>query len=362
MPKPQFSIQNLEFKIRRAFTLTELLIVIAIIGIITGLGLSAFAGAVELAREQRTRSIIAKIDQLIMERYESYRTRAVPIRVPQGIGPQIAARMRLNALRDLMRMELPDRKSDLVSGPCDYDPRTNSALYTPKPSLYKSYLRQINRGAGSMANWSKPAQSSECLYMILSTIQDGDKSALDFFMSEEIGDTDGDGMKEILDAWGNPISFVRWPAGYTVEQPGNDWKWGASATNNPLDFAPNDPTSKDFRLTLTTQTRDYTQFPDPFDPLKVDPRWSQLQKPFALRPLIFSAGRDKQADMFTDENTFAYVSGTADNAPDPYVLISVPYNSATISVPIGTPADADSDGYSQFADNITNHNLNPPSP
>lgn len=63
----EFSIQNSEFPC--AFTLTEL-IVIAIIGIITGLGLSAFAGAVELAREQRTRSIIAKIDQLIMERYE----------------------------------------------------------------------------------------------------------------------------------------------------------------------------------------------------------------------------------------------------------------------------------------------------
>src|SRR5262245_32488022 len=66
-------------RLRRGFTLTELLIVILIIGIMTGLALSAMSGATELACEQRTRSIIAKLDQLIMERYEGFRTRAVPV-------------------------------------------------------------------------------------------------------------------------------------------------------------------------------------------------------------------------------------------------------------------------------------------
>src|SRR6187200_1326564 len=92
MQNPHLRIQNSPFRIRRAFTLTELLLVITIIGIMTGLGLSALAGAVELAREQRTQTIIAKIDQLIMERYESYRTRALPIRIPNGVDPRTAAR------------------------------------------------------------------------------------------------------------------------------------------------------------------------------------------------------------------------------------------------------------------------------
>jgi hypothetical protein len=43
--------------------------------------------------------------------------------------------------------------------------------------------------------------------------------------------------------------------------------------------------------------------PDPFDPLRVDPRWTnnndanantQLDDPFALYPLIYSAGRDRE--------------------------------------------------------------------
>src|SRR5438477_11280441 len=58
---------------RPAFTLTELLIVMMILGIMTGLALSGLAGAIDQAKEQRTRAIIAKLDQPIMERSESYR-------------------------------------------------------------------------------------------------------------------------------------------------------------------------------------------------------------------------------------------------------------------------------------------------
>src|SRR5262245_20885808 len=105
---------------RRAFTLTELLIVMMIIGIMAAMALSALSGATELAREQRTRAIISKLDQLIMERYEGYRTRAVPIRIPAtsttAQGTRYAAMIRLYALRDLMRMELPERITDVVDG------------------------------------------------------------------------------------------------------------------------------------------------------------------------------------------------------------------------------------------------------
>jgi prepilin-type N-terminal cleavage/methylation domain-containing protein len=51
---------------RPAFTLMELLVVMMIMTLLAGLALSAMAGATEAAREQRTRAIIAKIDQLIM--------------------------------------------------------------------------------------------------------------------------------------------------------------------------------------------------------------------------------------------------------------------------------------------------------
>src|SRR5436309_2665148 len=100
---------------RAGFTLTELLIVMMILGIMTGLALSGLAGAINLAKEQRTRAIITKIDQLVMEHYEDYRTRSVPLN--QFAAPSVAARNRLYALRELMRMEMPDRVTDVVDGP-----------------------------------------------------------------------------------------------------------------------------------------------------------------------------------------------------------------------------------------------------
>ncbi len=33
----------------------------------------------------------------------------------------------------------------------------------------------------------------------------------DDFTSKEVQDTDGDGLMEFVDAWGEPLQFYRWP-------------------------------------------------------------------------------------------------------------------------------------------------------
>jgi prepilin-type N-terminal cleavage/methylation domain-containing protein len=337
---------------RRGFTLTELLIVILIIGIMTGLALSAMSGATELAREQRTRAIISKLDQLIMERYESYRTRAVPlsaiVRQQNMNNPLNAARMRLYALRELMRMELPDRRSDVVNYTVSPPSLEISATAIPIASLQKSYFRMAFRATGgNLANWTVQNQGSECLYLIVSTMHDGDKNALDYFLPGEIGDTDGDGMKEILDGWGMPIEFLRWAPGYLKD--------------DPTAPALTDQTSA-FVLDPTTNKRNYS-LPDAFDPIKVDPRWA-LATPttawgYALRPLIYSAGRDKKYDMASQlvdssGNDFRYATTTL---PSGLPVPNDPYFVPTVNnqMPLGTQFDADGDGYFSYGDNITNH-------
>jgi prepilin-type N-terminal cleavage/methylation domain-containing protein len=308
---PHFALRTPHLLRRRGFTLMELLIVIMILAIIAGMSMMALAGAAEQAREQRTRAIITKIDSLIIERWNSYRFRAVPIRVAVNSNPRFAATARLNALRELMRMELPDRITDVTAPP---------TVLTNPPSVRRAYLRRATTG------WTTQHQGSECLYLILSTMKDGDKNALDFFTDTEIGDIDEDGMKEILDGWGTPIEFLRWAPGFVTEL-------GAT----------------------TLQTNAYGLSPDPFDPIKIDPRWppSGNTGTYALRPLIFSAGKDKAYDIgtaLTNPNgggQFIYSTTTPPN--DPYY---VPTNGESA---LGTPFDANANSTLEWADNITNH-------
>ena len=107
--------------------------VISIIALISSISLFTLYGVREDAKESRAHSQIARINELIIPQWESYRTRAVPMNHASGrtwyqthgvIGREAA----VLALRELMRMELPDRISDLLSPVSD-----NPADVTGRP-------------------------------------------------------------------------------------------------------------------------------------------------------------------------------------------------------------------------------------
>jgi prepilin-type N-terminal cleavage/methylation domain-containing protein len=365
-----------------AFTLMELLIVMTILSILAAMTVVGLAAAVNDARITRTRAIVGKIDILLDERWEDYRTKSVAIRIPPRLGPPVggpttavtAATMRLFALRELMRLEMPDQISDLCTAAeftdLNADGNLNAIVnlndarrFTPitMPALARSYKRlAIRNMATSGQPWTNEFQSAECLYLILSTMKDHDKSALDYFSTDEVGDVDGDGFKEILDAWGRPIVFVRWPAGYVREQQGPDLGWGDISTDDDSDSTTDEfdgefyfAGTDDFVWTSTSQTRDSRVAPDPFDPLKVDPRWANTDptnRPFALRPLIYSAGPDQAYDV--NSPAIDQVTLTSPNVPnDPYYALG-----STTTPLVGTPADTTADDDTLLSnDNITNH-------
>lgn len=331
---------------RRAFTLTELLFVMAIVAILAGLGLAALSGATQQARIERTRAIINRLDKLISEKYDSYRTRAVPIRIPAGTNPRLAAEYRLNAMRELIRCEMPDRISDLcldpeiadlgADGQLDafvtlpggaLDPNVKRAALPATPAAAKSYRR---RAASAGLPWTDEYEGAECLYMIVASMRDGEDSALDFFAPSEIGDADADGRKEILDAFGSPIEFLRWPRGYVQENE-----------------------------VVTPLASDWSKAPDPFDPLRIDFRWSDndpVFAPFAMKPLVFStAGDDPELDpssaypnepydLRVGRRAIVYVNLTPPN--DPYYDLAPP-----VGAPMGFIGRRDFPSY------ITNHDL-----
>lgn len=371
---------------RSGFTLVELLIVMLIIAILTLLAWGALAGVAEQAKEKRTRSIVMKLDQLIMQRYDAYRTRPLPIRIGagtrpksepftdsnnngfwnvgeaeqsgDGVGVRGAAFFRLMALRELMRMELPDRRSDIINYTVAGYPMESTATGMPLAALQRTYYRKALAALGGslsntapLANWTEQYQGAECLYLIVSTMHDGDKNALDFFMPGEIGDVDNDGMREILDAWGNPIEFLRWAPGFRND-PGSDLAWGVVGVDDDGngtidDFSELGMDSSDV-VRLTMQRPD---LPDPFDPINEDARAT-----FALRPLIFSAGADKSYDVATDFSPVSLRYAFPDSPPFPAASARSPNDPYIVGsgMQLGLTLDLDGDG-NEWADNITNH-------
>ena len=92
---------------RRGFTLIELLVTILIIAILTSFVLGGMYVSQEQARESRTRALVQNLNESIMLRWESYRTRRLPVNTT-GWTPAF----RLAGMRELMRLELPQRFQD----------------------------------------------------------------------------------------------------------------------------------------------------------------------------------------------------------------------------------------------------------
>ncbi|QDU93036.1 prepilin-type N-terminal cleavage/methylation domain-containing protein [Lignipirellula cremea] len=299
--------------LRRGFTLVEMLIVVSILTLVAGMLLFAMQGVTEQARTRSTETEIQRISDVLLERWDSYKTR--PVRVAAGAG---LMQRRLNALRELQRAELPERKSDVTTG--------TVAMSPVQRGYQRKVLRLVQKvnPSHTISNWTTQHESAECLWLILGSLTVGDTNALSLLTEKEVGDTDGDGVPEVLDAWGVPLMFLRWAPGFsqsTLQGPG--------ATTPAIDV---------------------------FDPLQADPRYfdgsgvrKQADVPvlFALTPLIASAGPDKEFglafDIFGSSAPLNYAQTTPPNDPyfDPRPTLP---QAGTADVSVNT-----------WADNITNH-------
>ncbi len=356
-----------------------MMIVIAIIAILVAAMAYAVAGAQESSKVAKTRALVAKLHSLVMQKYESYRNRRLPVTIPATVydpatstviptPPRAIAKARCDALRALMKMEMPERWTDITDDPAK--PAVPLRLYKPgppntKPSTWPAYRDATNpsqfatiamqrsgasqsylsfvqslSGPNATALASDDNQSAKCLYLLVTQGLD-EPDVLENFSASEIGDPDHSGCKVFLDAWGNPVRFLRWAPGYT----------SAVQPDGPA------PSASDLRQ------RDQT------DPTGIygSPQAGSVAGPgrtlgntFALYPLIFSAGADGHYDVATS----LFVNG----APLHYSQTSPPNNPfetlarpSAYPVALGAPMIDAVDRTSRTAlgnaDNITSHDI-----
>jgi prepilin-type N-terminal cleavage/methylation domain-containing protein len=361
---------------RIGLTLVELLVTISIIAILATIFLGALQVATQEAKEMKTKSMIVKLNNLIMPRYEAYRTRRVPLPLSLSVTGAGAvsissvAQKRLDCLHEIMRLEMPDRWSDV------YDAANPSMAYAgfynpittltgiPLPALNQAYYNAYIAPALRTPPGSPPSltyQNAETLYLIVSLGFVDELGGRDLFNESNIGDADQDGFPEFVDAWGTPIRFLRWAPGFTDSElngagglitatSGNILTVAGSVTRgssyglsphsnayngkqitvwNPNRLNPSgvaspgpssativsstyDPTTGHTTIVLqnpiTPDTGGGVYFgidPDPFDPAMAYPNVGQESNglpvvPFAIYPLIYSAGPNKTFGISSD--------------------------------------------------------------
>jgi hypothetical protein len=293
-----------------------------IMAVLSSMVLFALSASTESAKSAKTQSTLNKLNAIIMAKYESYRTRRVPVDVKvvaalkspaYPANPTGWAHARLDVIRELMRMEMPDGFTDIDDDPIT---KTSSSQKMTRPAasvVYKAALSAARTKYGASAVNNTNLQQAICLYWIVTKGCD-DPDVMEQFQTNEIATDSTTGLNYFVDGWGNPIYFLRWAPAYI----------------SPLQP---DPT------TITQH--------DPFDPLNVDPNYPST---YPLYPLIYSAGPDGVFDIAVEIGTNPVKYSAINN--DPYTNTGA--NPVRIQIGKG---DADGDGNDQSLDNITNHDI-----
>lgn len=186
--------------IRRAFTLIEILVVIGLIALLMSLLGVAVMSAISGARIAATKGTIIKVQGLLQQRLDAV----------MGKDPE-------RTLVDSLAIpgRFPNRKQAEAIARKITVRRAFPQTWTEIATFYPALLPRSNETAPSPPAPLRPQESAEVLYFLLTRADvlgyppEGD----DVFSTAEVRDTDNppNGKLEIVDAWGQPLRFYRWP-------------------------------------------------------------------------------------------------------------------------------------------------------
>jgi len=213
--------------VSRGFTLVELLIVIAIIMLLASISLPVVGSLITSARSAATTVTIRKVDDLLQSRLKNFKRYIDEQTRDRRVGAAYAQQgPKTKALLLTSDPNLPGTPKTYIKtvggtgAPLDV---LRSIVVTQKGQFRRFFPQswaEFNQfGWGTELGVTAPAtvdpvtESAEVLYVMLTKMtipgvgDDGD----DVFNPTELADTNQNGKTEIVDAWGKPLRFYRWP-------------------------------------------------------------------------------------------------------------------------------------------------------
>lgn len=283
---------------RQGFTLLELLIVVAIVGTLMSLSVVVMYGFVNQAEEEATSATIQKINRLLEERIDAFdrafkgtrkdvaiRNMRAVLADPDLNGDQSDgifgvkdAVVEILAKKALFRFEFPQRIDErllfgdpeaVVSGVPTGIPES-IFLAIAGPNARQQLVTGGNAAPteeeirdkviANLANHLPETESAELLYFALIKSASFGVGAVDSdrFTQNEVRDTDGDGLPEFIDAWGQPLRYYRWPTRLIDVNPPVPFQPDLANTNDPTDVLVNIDTNSDGTPDTIIGTRQIT--------------------------------------------------------------------------------------------------------
>ncbi len=260
---------------RRGFTMIEIMVALAIISILLTLTVGGAAKYIFKAKQSGTEALLQMLNNGIAARTESFWAKINPdpllrhqwlAGVPAAVTPagQSLAigsnRARLLAKLEAMRGDFPQQFADFIAGKlvgglyvnpagglansADIGLLTDNSQAVPgrvRAAIERKYREltaplvpgnAVRTSPTVIAPHDPNTESAACLYLMLSV---GSGEGLTFDLEalppKYIKDTDNDGVPEIVDDWGQPLRFYRWPTDFHYHNFFQNNAYGVDAKN-----------------------------------------------------------------------------------------------------------------------------------
>jgi prepilin-type N-terminal cleavage/methylation domain-containing protein len=196
---------------RAGFTLIELLVVIAIIAVLVALTASATIRYISAQHSNNTEVTLKKADKALQRQVraviEEARNQAIPAGVQQMAGTTDRARVIWIKLR--LKQAFPMTYREATMPYLNNDGSVNP--YVSAADLTGRFTRVIGNRPGGKND------SAVCLLLALSRVKGGESFNPDNLSASEVQDVNSDGLKGLIDNWGTPLGFYRWPTGADLD-------------------------------------------------------------------------------------------------------------------------------------------------